>query len=169
MKHLRLTCLSLLTLLLVPACETVGERFSKDSAQLVAQPDSVSAMLADAADRASNALETLAAVEQSRTPDIDVSAVNGAPAELRRAITMNWVGPVEPVVKALADRASYNFATIGPKPPSAVVVRVDVQNMPVVEVLRDIGLQLGTRANIRIDGPRKVVEVNYIPNEGVGR
>ena len=33
--------------------------------QLVAQPDKVSMMLAQAADRASNALETLAAVEQN--------------------------------------------------------------------------------------------------------
>lgn len=70
-----------------------------DNPQLVASPDKVSLMLANAADRASVALETLAAVEQARSPDIAVAPITNAPAELKRAVTVNWVGPVEPVAK----------------------------------------------------------------------
>ncbi|MBI4031999.1 MAG: DotD/TraH family lipoprotein [Proteobacteria bacterium] len=140
----------------------------KGDPQIAAQPDKVSAMLAEAADRASVALETLAAVEQARTPDATVEPVDNAPPELQRAITVNWIGPVEPITRKLADRAGYMFQTVGNAPPVPVVVSVDVENKPVIDVLRSVGLQLGSRANVRVDGLRRIVEIHYVPNTGVG-
>jgi defect-in-organelle-trafficking protein DotD len=136
--------------------------------QVAAQPDKVSAMLAEAADRASVALETLAAVEQARTPDVTVAPIDDAPPELQRAITVNWIGPVEPIARKLADRAGYMFQTVGNPPPVPVVVSIDVENTPVIDALRSVGLQLGSRANVRVDGARKLVEIHYAPNTGVG-
>lgn len=140
----------------------------KGDPQIAAQPDKVSAMLAEAADRASVALETLAAVEQARTPDVSVGPVDNAPPELQRAITVNWIGPVEPITRKLADRVGYMFQTVGNAPPVPVVVSVDVENKPVIDVLRSVGLQLGSRANVRVDGARRIVEIHYAPNTGVG-
>lgn len=169
-KMIRFSCLLCLCFgaLFLSACET-AQSFSNEKPQLVADPDAVSAMLADAADRASTALQTLAAVEYSRTPGVAVNPVGDAPSELRRAITVNWVGPAEPITKSLADRASYTFATVGSPPPTPVVVSVDAENKPVIEVLRDIGLQLGLRGDIRVDGQRRVVEIHYPPSPGAVR
>lgn len=139
-----------------------------DNPQLVASPDRVSAMLAEAADRASVALETLAAVEQARTPDIAVGPISDVPPELDRAVTINWIGPVEPIAQKLADRAGYAFQAIGNPPPVPIVVSLDVENKPVIDVLRSIGLQLGLRADVRVDGERQMVEIHYAPNTGVG-
>lgn len=125
-------------------------------------------MLAQAADRASTALETLAAVEQARTPAVAVGPIPDAPAELQRAITVNWVGPVEPITKTLADRAGYMFQTLGTLPPVPLVVSIDVENTPVIDVLRSIGLQLGSRADVRVDAARRMVEIHYAPNTGPG-
>ncbi len=161
-----LASLSITALLFSAGCTTV-EPFSGDSPQLVAAPDSVSAMLADAADRASTALQTLAAVEYARAPGVPVAPVADAPPELRRSITVNWVGPVEPITKMLADRASYTFAAMGNVPSTPVVVSIDAQNRPVVDVLRDIGLQLGQRANVKVDAEQRVVEIYYAPTTGV--
>jgi len=136
--------------------------------QVAAPPDKVSAMLADAADRASIALETLAAVEQARTPTIAVGPIDNAPPELERAITVNWIGPVEPVAKMLADRAGYMFQTMGTAPPVPVIVSVDVENKPVIDVMRSLGLQLGGRGDVKVDAARKLVEIHYAPNTGVG-
>ena len=159
--------LSLLCAATLCACNNI-EKFSNDHPQMVAAPDSVSAMLANAADKASNALQTLAAVEASRTPAPEVGPVGDAPAELRRAITVNWVGPVEPITKTLSDRAGYKFQTIGTAPPTPLVVSLDIENRPVIDVLRDIGLQMGVRGDIRVDGSRKLIEIHYPPNTGVG-
>ena len=145
-----------------------AQRLTTDHPQLVAAPDKVSAMLADAADRASVALETLAAVEQSRSPGVAVAPIIDAPAELKRAISVNWVGPVEPIAKTLADRAGYRFQTVGSPPPVPLVVSIDVENSPVIDVLRNLGLQLGMRADVRVDARGRMVEVHYAPNTGVG-
>tara|TARA_B100000508_G_C11452796_1_gene275045 strand:+ start:442 stop:822 length:381 start_codon:yes stop_codon:yes gene_type:complete len=125
-------------------------------------------MLAEAADKTSEALTTLAAVEQERSPAVAVQPIHNAPSELRRAVTLSWVGPVEQVTKLLADRASYTFLEIGNAPPVPLVVTVDAQNQPVIEVLRNLGLQLGGRADIKVDGVRKVVELHYASVTGLG-
>ncbi len=156
----------LLLLFFVAGCTSNGP-FRGDNPQLVASPDKVSLMLAEAADRASLALESLAAVEQARSPGVAVSPIVDAPTELSRAITVNWVGPVEPIAKTLADRAGYNFMSVGNPPPVPIVVSVDVENKPVIDVLRSLGLQLGVRADIKVDGQRRVVEVHYAPNTGL--
>jgi len=149
------------------ACSS-GRVIESDHPNLVAAPDKVSMMLADAADRASIALETLAAVEQSRSPEVSVAPIENAPAELRRAVTVNWVGPIEPITQKMANRAGYAFQTIGTPPPVPLVVSVDVENMPVIDVMRSLGLQLGVRGDVRVDGRRRMVEIHYSPNTGVG-
>lgn len=158
----------ILCVFIITGCGTANRDFSNGSPQLVAAPDSVSAMLADAADRASNALETLAAVEYARSPGISVSPTDNAPVELRRAVTVNWVGPAEVITNTLASRANYSFSVFGTSPPIPIVVSIDVENKPVIDVLRDIGLQLGLRGDIRVDGSKRAVELHYPPNTGIG-
>jgi defect-in-organelle-trafficking protein DotD len=159
-RLLPLLCLAPLTL---GACESLKPR-----PQIVASPDKVSLMLVEAADKTSTAMQTLAAVEAARTPDIAVGGTGNAPAELRRAMTLAWTGPVEPVARRLAERASYGFMVLGAPPPVPPVVALDVENRPVIDILRDIGLQLGSRADIRVDSNRRMVELQYAPNTGAG-
>lgn len=160
-----LSLLSSLTLL--TACETHGPLFVKDP-QLVAQPDKVSMMLAQAADKAANALEELSAVEQKRTPAATIAPIVGAPPELNRAVTVNWVGSADQITKMMADRAGYKFEVLGAAPATPVVVSIDATNKPIVEVLRSIGLQLGARANVHVDASRRAIEMNYTPVTGLG-
>ncbi len=143
-------------------------KHSNNEPQIVAAPDTVSAMLAASADRASNALKTLASIESTRTPATNVGPIGNAPSELRRAISVNWIGPVEPIVKSLAQRAGYQFMVIGSPPVVPVVVSIDAENRPVIDILRDIGLQIGVRGDIKVDGQGHTVEIHYPPNTGVG-
>lgn len=159
--------LLVLTGFVATACEP-GYPIKVHDPQLVAQPDKVSMMLAQAADKASNALETLAAVEQKRTPAAQVPAITGAPAELSRAMTVNWVGPVDQILKLVSNKASYQFVTLGDVPATPVVVAVDVTNKPIIEILRSIGLQLGARADVHVDSENRVVELSYSPVTGRG-
>lgn len=154
--------------LALSACAPGQAVQKNNNPQLVASPEKVNLMLAEAADRASGALETLAAVEQARSPGVAVEPIADAPVELKRAITVNWVGPVEPIAKTLADRAGYAFMSVGEQPPVPVVVSINVENRPVIDVLRSLGLQLGQRADVRVDGVRRMVEIHYAPVTGVG-
>lgn len=156
------------TLVIAGAIMVSGCALPKRNPQVVASPDKVSLMLAEAADKASNSLQTLAAIEQTRSPGVAVQPITNAPDELMRAMTLTWVGPPEQIMRKLADRASYNFLALGNRPPVPLVVNVDVQNKPVIEILRDIGLQLGVRADVKVDSERQMIELHYAPVTGVG-
>jgi len=160
--------LCLAALLPISACNGYYTQKPRDP-QVVTSPDKVSLMLAEAADKASNALETLAAVEQSRSPAVAVQPIHNAPPELVRAMTIQWIGPAEQLVKKLADRASYTFLAVGDKPPVPLTVNIDAENQPVIDLLRDVGLQLGVRADIKVDSQRRMVELHYAPVTGLGR
>lgn len=149
-------------LLVLSACAPAA----KVDHQMVASPDPVSLRLAAAVDKASSALQTLASVEQARNPGVSIQAAPYAPQELRRTVSVDWVGPIEPIAKRLADRAGYEFQVNGDQPPAPVVVNVQAKQKSVVEVLRDIGLQAGLRANIAVDPDQRIVELNYAPVSG---
>lgn len=166
-RSVRLIVALVVTGFSVTACETGYPIMVKDP-QLVAQPDKVSMMLAQAADKAANSLETLAAVEQKRTPAARIPAISDAPPELARAMSVNWIGPVDQITKAVANKAGYRFVTLGSAPATPVVVSVDATNKPIIEILRSIGLQLGLRADVHVDSGARVVELNYMPVTGAG-
>lgn len=148
--------------LLLTACTP----YQKVDQQLVVSPDPVGLRLASAVDKASAALATLASVEQARNPAVTIQSVPYAPQELRRTVSVKWVGAIEPIARQLADRAGYRFQASGDVPPAPLVVSVDAREKSVVEVLRDIGLQAGTRADISVDPDSKLVELNYAPVSG---
>lgn len=134
--------------------------------QLVAEPDPVALRLAAAVDRASSALQTLASVEQARNPSAQIQMPPSAPQELRRTMSFDWVGPIEPVARRLADRAGYDFRVNGDRPPAPVVVSLQAREKSVIELLRDVGLQAGQRADISVDPDQRTVELNYMPVTG---
>tara|TARA_B100000686_G_scaffold354937_1_gene468342 strand:- start:4111 stop:4602 length:492 start_codon:yes stop_codon:yes gene_type:complete len=140
------------------ACNPLPPRVDN---QVAVEPDSVSLRLAEAVDRASTALATLAATEQKREPTVTIDPVPKAPVQLMRSISLEWTGPIEPVARQLADRASYRFLVQGEAPPVPVVVDVVAVNKPVIEVLRDIGLQAGQRATVIVDSNQQLIEINY--------
>jgi defect-in-organelle-trafficking protein DotD len=151
-RFIFITCLALLT-----SCST-GKQAEP---QIVASPDKFTLMLAEAADKASTALETLASVEQARTPVAKTGRIPNVPPELRRAMTINWVGPVEQLGRKLANRAGYDFITIGSPPPVPLVVSVNADNSPVIDIMRNVGLQMGQRADLKVNAGERVVEIHY--------
>ena len=135
--------------------------------QMVAEPDPVSLRLAAAVDKASAALQTLASVEQARNPGVAIQAAPYAPQELRRNVSVDWAGPIEPIAQRLADRAGYRLQINGDLPPAPIIVTLHAREKSVVEVLRDVGLQAGRRADISVDPARRLVELNYAPLAGL--
>lgn len=76
------------------------------------------------------------------------------------AVSVEWVGELEPLVKALAASCGMGFRVIG-RSPSPVLVSVDVSEMLVLEVFRVLGMQAGTRADIIYRSAENMVEIVY--------
>ena len=83
------------------------------------------------------------------------------PAELRRAVTIDWIGPVETLAEALARRAEYRFVMAGAPSVRPVMVSVTVRDTPLIEVLRDLGLQAGNAATLVVDANGRTVRLDW--------
>lgn len=146
---------------------SVNDQWQETAEEIVfVESDPVSVRIAEAAERAAAALEIMSLVEQARSPVDVVPAIKNAPPELRQTVTVTWTGPVENITQLLAEVSGYKFATIGYQPPVPVVVNVNAIEQPVIDVLRDIGLQVGRVAEISVDAQTRVVEVRYAPISG---
>jgi defect in organelle trafficking protein DotD len=128
------------------------------------EPDIVTLKLSAAADKASQALDTIAGIEQQRNPSTpQIENFEKASLSQMQPITLRWSGPIETVVRALAERAGLKFRVKGNLPTVPLTVNVDVYQQPILHVLRDIGLQAGHRADVAVDDVVGVVEVRYAP------
>lgn len=128
------------------------------------EPDIVTIKLAQAADKASAALDSIAGIEQQRNPEIKpIENYAGAPPNLMQPVTLRWSGPIEQVTLALAGKAGLRFHVKGNVPAVPLTVNVDAYQQPLLHVLRDIGLQAGHRADLAVDTVSGVIEVRYAP------
>lgn len=144
-----------------------GGQGARDSSMLstpvATEPDVVSIKLAQAADKASKALDTIAHIEQQKNPSVSPMQkdfANASPTMLQ-PISLRWSGPVEQVARVLAERGGLRFRVSGREPSVPLVVNVDVYQKPLLHVLRDVGLQAGSRADLLVDQNEGVVEVRY--------
>jgi len=133
---------------------------------IAAEPDIVTVKLAQAADKASKALDTIASIDQARNPAVQpIEDYSNVPSNLMQPVSVRWTGPIEQITKSLAERAGLRFRAKGNPPPIPLTVTVDAYQQPVVHVLRDIGLQAGHRADLAIDSNAGFVEVRYAPSD----
>jgi defect-in-organelle-trafficking protein DotD len=138
------------------ACQTPSAPPTRD--------DPAAAKIAAAALTASNALKKLAEIENRQHPDTSASGpdLDAVPEELRQPVTLTYVGPIAGVVRALADQAGYGFAEIGAKSSIPIIIHIEADKRPLVDVLRDAGLQAASRATIEPNLPRHEVELRYV-------
>ncbi|MDP9127427.1 MAG: DotD/TraH family lipoprotein [Pseudomonadota bacterium] len=164
MKPRSLLFLTFAGLTFLPGCENTMATFSSSVTPVATDPDIVTVKLAQAADKAAQALDSIAAIEQARSPVTPpIEDYTNAPASLMQPVSLRWSGDAALVTRALAERAGYRFHVKGNQPPVPVIVNVDAYQRPILHILRDIGLQAGHRADIAIDGAAGVIELRYAP------
>lgn len=78
--------------------------------------------------------------------------------------TIDWSGPIEPLVKQIANAANYRVRVLGNKPAIPVLVTVYAKNVMLGDILRDVGYQCGKRASVVVFPMSKVIELRYAKN-----
>ena len=119
----------------------------------------IAQQIADAAVRAEMALARLARIQAARSPIVWEPAPERVPRELLREVTVDWTGPLRELAKRLAELSGYEFRETGSPAVQPVMVDVHSVNRPLIAVLREVGLQGGTRVKLLVDARRRVVEV----------
>jgi len=142
----------------------IGDKSAPTVTPVATEPDIVTVKLAAAADKAAQALNSIAGIEQQRNPDIKpVDNYTGVPPNLMQPVTIRWSGPIEQITRTLAEHAGLSFRVKGNAPAVPLIVNLDVYQRPIIHVLRDIGYQAGHRADLKVDGAGGAVEIRYAP------
>lgn len=78
--------------------------------------------------------------------------------------TVDWSGPVEPLVKQIARASDYRVVVLGTSPAIPVLVTVYTKNAMLGDILHDIGYQCGRRASIMVYPCNRLIELRYAKN-----
>lgn len=105
--------------------------------------------------------ETAQAAHPSATLDPPPSPASYGMAQLT---SVDWSGPVEPLVRQLAKASGYRLTVLGTPPAIPVLVSVYDKNMMLADVLRNVGYQCGKRATIAVYPENRVIELRYAKN-----
>jgi|GEM_PF-3140893 len=117
--------------------------------------------LSAAAERAVLARERYAQVEIQQNPIEDTRSPDYLPDALAERLDISFHGPIEALMNGVAQRMDYELRVLGPRPASDVLVRVNGDHRRVFDLLRDVGLQVGSRGTVRIDPDQNVLELVY--------
>ncbi|HVV69299.1 MAG TPA: type IVB secretion system lipoprotein DotD [Gammaproteobacteria bacterium] len=157
---IKLLVVSLMTILLLQGCTR--------STKVVAYypPDAgtqnARTKLTEAATSVSASLNELAAIEKATHPKAKLAPpLNPDSIGLGAPTSVDWTGPVEPLVAKLAAAGNYKFRVVGKNPNIPVLVAVYAVNMPIADILRDANYQAGKKADIVIYPSRRTIELRY--------
>ena len=130
-----------------------------------ARSDDASVQLAEAARSVSLSLNELKALEKASSPPISKRLPYPGSSGLDNVVaSVGWSGPVEPLLKRIAQLAHYRLERIGHHPAIPILVTVSSQNTSLGYILRDINLQAGKKANILVYPGIKTIELRYAKN-----
>lgn len=123
------------------------------------------ASLAEASYSVSRSLSSLSETAQAAhpLPKLDPPP-NPASYGMAGLTSVDWSGPIEPLVRQIAKAANYRVRVLGTEPAIPVIVTVYDKNMMLADILRDVGFQAGRRAAVVIYPGSRVIEVRYAKN-----
>lgn len=125
------------------------------------QPDPTLGSLNDAASSISQSLASLAESEAAANPSPPFIAQDPQSYGMGATASINWTGPVGPLVEQISKASNYSLRVLGNPPGIPIVVTVHAKNQPLGDILRNVNYQCGQRAHIVVFPNSKVVELRY--------
>lgn len=123
---------------------------------------SAQAQLAEAAAVISKSLVQLEKIQQAATPALHpITPPDPASYGMADLASVDWSGPVKPILEKIALSTTYKVKVLGNAPPIPILVTVYMHNQPLGDILRNIGFQCGHKADVVVYPQRRVIELRY--------
>jgi defect in organelle trafficking protein DotD len=146
-------------LLLITGCSTEPKVMIVENS---ATNKTAETQLADAADSVSKSLQELAEIERATHPQARLpSPVEPEMIGMAQLASIDWSGPVGPLVKKIADASKYKLHILGTAPAIPILVSIAAKDTPLSDILRDISFQCGSKASIVVYPASKIIELRY--------
>lgn len=135
------------------------------SAPINAVDQNAQTELAQAAVSVDQSLQQLSAIKIATNPQVKMPPpVNPSAIGMAQITTLNWTGPIEPLLKKIAAESGYKVNVLGKEPAIPIIVSINAQNEPLAEILRNITFQADNadnKAQITLYPEQKVIELRY--------
>jgi defect in organelle trafficking protein DotD len=124
---------------------------------------SAGAKLTATADSINNSLLELAAIDRATHPQARLpSPIEPGMIGMGQLGSIDWSGPVAPLVKKIAEATNYKFKILGSPPAVPILISIAAKDTPLADILRDVAFQCGSRANIVTYPASKIIELRYV-------
>lgn len=152
--------------LILAACTTrkyvVSTNTSIPTLPYQVNADDAEIKLAESAVSISRSLDNLAEIEKAAHPCIHIPPpIDGGRIGLGCPASVDWVGPVEPLVRRIAEANRYCVRVLGKTPAIPVIVAINAKNISFSDILRNIGLQIHKKACLAVYPNSRVIELRY--------
>lgn len=124
--------------------------------------DNSNAKLAEAAASISRSLTDLNAIEKASRPPINAKVLAyPTGGDMDQIASIDWVGPIEPLLARIANMCNYSLHVIGARPAVPVLVTISAKNTPIGYLIRDANFQAGSRASVVVYPGVRIIELRY--------
>lgn len=117
--------------------------------------------IAEASVSVSSSLQTLEGIRKAENPDYAKNLPSPRTYGMNYLASIDWTGPIGPLVERIAEAAGYNVRVLGSPPEIPIIVQLSERNTPLSVILRDADYQAGTKADIVVYASRHVIELRY--------
>ena len=151
--------LLILSGLLLSACATESVILSRPA--VVTDNEDATVAIAQTANSVDSSLLELARIQAVATPPVEMDLPEHDSASMPNRISVDWSGPIGPLVDKIAASSQYKLRVLGNPPAIPVLVSVTAHDALPGDVLRDLDYQAANKANIFIYPENRTVELRY--------
>ncbi len=133
-----------------------------DSAPVQATDVNAQAQLSEASVDVGHSLQQIAAIQLATHPKAKLAEpLNPDLIGMAQQTSLDWTGPIEPLLKKIAQASHYRLRVLGDKPPIPVIVAINANNVPLADILRNATFQVENKANITLYPATRTIELRY--------
>ncbi len=132
------------------------------NASKVPKNSAVEQELINAAHSVENSLALLARTqEENNVPLLNTVPLVTPEGGMGGTADIDWTGPIEPLIRKIADLTDYKVKVLGTNPSIPIIVSISQNKAVLADVLKNAGMQAGKRANLVVFPANRVIEIRY--------
>lgn len=132
------------------------------STKVIPTADGAMVQTAEAAASISQSMEDVATASRNGHGMLKRESGEKPPEVLTRLISIDWAGPVEPLVKQIALATQMRLKVLGAAPAIPVIVSMHKRDTMAYDILEDMRAQAYPKADIVIFPVSGVIELRYL-------
>ncbi|AAO91139.2 type IVB secretion system lipoprotein DotD [Coxiella burnetii] len=136
-----------------------------DSVPVKVTERNAQAQLSEAATSVGHSLQQMSAIQMAIHPKAKLAPpLNPGAIGMAQQTSLDWNGPIEPLLRKIASASHYRLRVLGKKPAIPVLVAINSTDVPLAEILRNATYQVEKKANITLYPSRRIIELRYYPS-----